>query len=304
MKPAAILLRTLFLSLTLGESSFAQSSNIPSARNPPKAPEDLIWERDIAYNDDDPRQVLNLIAQKKPSSRPRPAVVLIHGGGWSSNDHYRYSEMGFMLAEEGYVVITPTHRMIVDAPFPACLEDIKNAIRWLRANADKYNVDPDAIGAYGNSSGGTLALTAALTGDSGKFEGKGSHRNESSALQCVIASGVVGDMAHDDHSELAKKVYRNLCGGVHGASEREVEKTLKEASPITYVDRNAPPIILVHGERDNVVHIASTDEFVQAMKTAHADIDYLRYDDGGHSVMTQKSTETTPAMLKFLRKHL
>jgi acetyl esterase/lipase len=101
-----------------------------SKQNVPEAPADLLFEKDLAYRTGHSRWQLNVIAPKEKSPNKRPAIVMIHGGGWNSNDHYRFSSLGFHLAREGYVVFAPTHRMIKDAPFPACLEDIKNVVRW------------------------------------------------------------------------------------------------------------------------------------------------------------------------------
>ena len=185
------------------------------------------------------------------------------------------------------------------------LEDLKNSVRWLRANAAKYNVDPEKIGAYGNSAGGTIALTAALTNGMKEFEGDGSHLDQSSDLQAVVGSGTVGDMLHESHSNRAKFAYLNLARGTdRDLSESKAERVLKTASPVSYVKRDVPPILLVHGVDDEVVVVDSTDEFVEAMKKAGAPIDYLRYEGAGHSVMGQKSPETNPAMMKFFRKHL
>jgi acetyl esterase/lipase len=302
---ASLALYLLLLSITPTAPALEGLGAKWSSSNIPEAPDDVIFEQDIPYRDGDKRWLLNVVSPKKESSSPRPAIVVVHGGGWAGNDHYRFSSLAFFLAQNGYVVITPTHRMIIDGPFPACLEDIKNAVRWLRAHADTYNVDPDHIGAYGNSSGGQLALMTALTSNEKSFEGDGTHRNESSAIQAVVCTGTVGDMLHDDHSELAKRVYLNLCGAREGkASEREIQSVMKEASPVTYVDADAPPVMMIHGARDTTVHIASTDLFIDQMKHAGADITYLRYDDGGHGVLIQKQQEVLPAMLKFYKKHL
>jgi acetyl esterase/lipase len=213
--------------------------------------------------------------------------------------------MGVRLAGEGYVVVLPTYRLMQDAPFPACLEDLKCAIRWTRAHAEKYHIDPDRIGAYGNSAGGTQVLTAALTNGLEKFEGGGPYRDFSSDLQAVVGSGCVGDMLHPAHSKRAAAAYRGLATGKdRSVSESAANRVLREASPASYIRADAPPLLLVHGVDDAVVIIDSTDEFVKAMKDAGADIAYLRCEGAGHGVMGQNARETTPAMLSFFEKHL
>ena len=232
-------------------------------------------------------------------------MVLVHGGGWSFGDHYRFTNMGFKFAREGYVVVLPSYRLYQDAPFPACLEDVKNAVRWIRANADKYHIHPDRIGAYGNSAGGTLALTAALTQRENHFEGDGTHLDQSSALQAVVCFGAVGDMLHPSHGRRAKTAYLNLARGKNRKlPEERARSIMRQASPSTYVSADVPPLLLVHGPADDVVVIDSTDKFVEDMKSAGAPIEYLRFKDGHHGVMGQKGRTTTPAMYSFFKKHL
>lgn len=280
-------------------------AELPSRTNMPEVPADVIFEKDITYRTGHERWVLNVIQPRKQSDDSRPALVLVHGGGWTGGDHYRFARLGFTLAQQGYVVMLPTYRMIKDGPFPACLHDVKNSIRWLRANAKRYNVDPDRIGAYGNSAGGTLALTVALTGQIAELEGDGPYREFSSELQAVVCSGAVGDMQHDNHSRRAETVYRNLAGAlVKGTTQTEIESVMRKASPSTYITKDAPPVLLIHGAKDTVVFIDSTDDFYERMKTGGAEIEYLRFADGTHGVMGQKGRITTPAMNGFFKKHL
>ena len=297
----AVLLIALAFGLPLS-APHAQASDNPKL---PPTPDDLLFETEIPYRDGHPRWVLNVIQPKKQSRITRSAILLVHGGGWATGNQYKFTKMGFMLAQEGYVVVLPTYRLYRDAPFPACLEDLKNAVRWVRANAKKYNINPARIGAYGNSAGGTQALTAALTNGNGDFEGDGPYQDFSSDLQAVVCSGAVGDTRHKTHGKRAVFAYRNLAtGGDRKVSDAEVETVLRQASSSSYINKDAPPLLLVHGVKDDVVMIDSTDHFVKAMKAAGAAVTYLRYHDGTHSVMGQKQKETTPAMLEFFKKHL
>ncbi len=274
-------------------------------RKVPAPPEGLVLERDIKYRDGHDRWVLNVIRPKVATKKPVPAILLIHGGGWSNGDQHRFTSLGYRLAAEGYVIVLPTYRMLQDDPFPACLHDVKTAIRWVRAHAKKYNIDADHIGAYGNSAGGTLALTAAVTNGNKDLEGDGPFKEFSSDVQAVVCSGAVGNMLHEKHSRRAAWVYRNLAGALDRTRPaKEIEATMRAASPSTYVRKDAAPILLIHGAKDEVVFIQSTDEFHKSMKVAGADIEYLRYEDAGHAVMGQKGRETMPAMSKFFERHL
>ena len=298
-------LSSLMLIIVAVAETSSAAAQPPSGANIPKPPADVIFETDIAYRGGHERWVLNVIRPRNESAEPRAAIVVVHGGGWTGGTHYGFSRKGFTLAQQGYVVILPTYRMIKDGPFPACLHDVKNSVRWLRANAEKYNVDPERIGAYGNSAGGTLALTVALTANESDLEGDGTHLDFSSELQAVVCSGAVGDMLHDHHSRRAAAVYRNLAGAlVRGRTQAEIESVMRRASPSSYISKDAPPVLLVHGAKDTVVFIDSTDDFHERMKSAGAQIEYLRFEDGTHGVMNQKSQTTTPAMLRFFETHL
>jgi len=115
----------------------------------------------------------------------------------------------------------------------------------------------------------------------------------------------VGNMRHPNHSKRAAFVYRNLAKGRNrNLSDAATDKVMRQASPSSYIRKNVPPIVLVHGAMDTVVFIDSTDEFVKAMKTAGADITYLRFDDGTHGVMGQKRSKTYRAMFKLFEHHL
>ncbi len=284
-----------------GSSTHAQTLEPKS----PATPRGILFEKDIQYRKGHERWVLNVIRSSEISAEPQAAIVLVHGGGWSGGDQYRFSNMGFELAKKGYVVILPTYRMIQDGPFPACLNDVKNAIRWARAHAKEYNIDPSRIGAYGNSAGGTLVLTAALTTKESGIPEEGSFLQYSSSLQSVVCSGAVGNMLHPNHSQRAKAVYRNLAGARNrDLSLEQIETVMQTASPSSYVRKEVPPILLVHGGKDDVVFIDSTDEFFKSMKSAGANIQYLRFQDAGHAVMGQMKRKTTPAMHLFFQKHL
>lgn len=284
---------------------FVKRNQSEQVRKVPAPPEGLVLERDIKYREGHDRWVLNVIRPSVATEKPVPAILLVHGGGWSNGDQYNFTGMGYRLAAEGYVIVLPTYRMLQDAPFPACLHDLKTAIRWVRANADQYSIDAGHIGAYGNSAGGTLALTAAVTNGNKELEGDGPFKEFSSDVQAVVCSGAVGNMLHKEHSRRAAWVYRNLAGALDPTRRAEmIEATMRAASPSTYIRKDAAPILLVHGVKDEIVFIQSTDEFHTSMNAAGADIEYLRYEDAGHGVMGQKGRETMPAMSKFFQRHL
>ncbi|MEO1834918.1 MAG: alpha/beta hydrolase fold domain-containing protein [Akkermansiaceae bacterium] len=120
------------------------------------APKDVTIVPDLSYRKGESKAwKLDLVMPKAKSEKARPAIVFVHGGGWRNGDKRTgtFLRGAIEYAQKGYVCITVNYRLVDEAPFPACVNDVKNAVRWLRANAKKYNLDPKRIGAYGNSAG-------------------------------------------------------------------------------------------------------------------------------------------------------
>jgi acetyl esterase/lipase len=141
---------------------------------------------DIAYREGASKAWrLDLAMPKEPADEPRPAIVFVHGGGWRSGDKRKGNFLGPTLAfaAKGYVCITVNYRLLGDAPMPACIEDVKCAVRWLRAHAEEYNVNPERIGAYGNSAGAHLVAMLGVCPPSAGLEGDGPWQEYSSMVQ-------------------------------------------------------------------------------------------------------------------------
>jgi acetyl esterase/lipase len=127
--------------------------------------------RDLEFGTGGGRSLaLDLYRSKEPGAKPRPAVVLVHGGGWCRGDKGQVFG-AVALVNRGFVVVSAEYRLAHEAPFPAPVEDIKCAVRWLRAQAKEYRVDPDRIGVWGSSAGGQIALMVAYAGADAEFEG-------------------------------------------------------------------------------------------------------------------------------------
>src|SRR5437870_625495 len=148
-------------------------------------PTDISVLHDIRYREGPSKQWrLDLAMKKDRASKPRPVVVIIHGGGWLEGDKSSFASRKYGVpgnivdfAALGFVAVTINYRLSGEAPFPAALEDCKCAVRWLRAHAKDYNLDPDHIGAYGNSAGGHLAMLLGMIGKEAGFEGDGPNQN-------------------------------------------------------------------------------------------------------------------------------
>jgi acetyl esterase/lipase len=264
-----------------------------------RAPEGVVIEPDIAYRDGDSNAWrLDLVRPENAGDSPRPGLVFVHGGGWRSGDKRAGTFLNGALeyAQLGYVCITVNYRLIDEAPFPACIEDVKNAVRWFRAHADQYSVDPERIGGYGNSAGAHLVCMLGLAGPDAGLEGDGPYQEQSSLLQAVCASAT--PTCFLIRPETLER--RGRSGQLFGGSSETLEERARQASPITYAAATAPPMLLFHGTADRTVDVAHSDRFTQALKEAGADdVTYLRIEDAGHGVFNQHGQTTKPAMREF-----
>jgi acetyl esterase/lipase len=227
-----------------------------------------------------PAWMLDLAMPRDRSGPPRAAVVVIHGGGWIEGDKSSFSTseadrpaniLGF--AKLGFVAATINYRLAGEAPFPAALDDCRCAIRWLRAHADEYHVDPQRIAAYGNSAGGHLALLLGTMPETPPAADE-PHPKPSSRVQAVVSDSGPIDLGWQyEHNELRTVVEKFMGGPPEGARKNAYER----ASPSQYAAEKIPPLLLIYGEVDGQVNVRTADEFVAALSRAgHKDVTYLR----------------------------
>ena len=217
-----------------------------------------------------------------------PLVVWVHGGAWLGGD--KRGGPFLRLANKGYVLASVNYRLSQEAIFPAQIHDCKAAIRFLRANADRYGVDPDRIGVWGSSAGGHLVALLGTTGDAKEIEGDvGDHDAVSSRVQAVVdwfgptdltlmgkQSGPESKMDHDAPTSPESK----LVGG----PIQERKELARTANPITYVTRDDPPFLIMHGDKDPLVPWRQSEILRDALKAAGVDVAYHLQPGAGHSL--------------------
>ena len=206
-----------------------------------------------------------------------PAVLYLHHGGWRSGDrsYGTYPWNGPVLAAHGFVVASASYRFSSVAPFPAQLHDAKAAVRWLRAHAAEYGIDPDRIGALGDSSGGQLAGLLGTTADRADLEGECGCAGWSSSVQAVVARCAPSDFGSLPQD--AAEVLDALFGGPPAATA-----VLRElASPLTHVSSQSAPFLIVHGTRDETVVFDQAVRMARKLE-AHGVPVTLRAIDGGY----------------------
>jgi acetyl esterase/lipase len=270
---------------------------------------EIAVERDVVYGKGGGVDLKLDLARPKDGAGPYPAVVCMHGGAWRLGDR-RFLSMNFRtmgnqsligaLAAHGYVVVTVGYRLVPAARFPAQIEDCKAAVRWLRANAAKYNIDPDHIAACGYSAGGHLACLLGVTDKGDGLEGTGGHPGQSSKVQAVIDLFGPTDLTTGDWTpEVEDGVLKPLLG----ASFKDKPDVYRRASPLTYVQkgRDLPPFLIMHGTEDRIVSINQSrklDERLQELGVRHR---FVEMKGEGHGWFGAKLAGTVEEAVAFLR---
>lgn len=245
---------------------------------------DLIIKSDLVYREGSSKSwVLDMALPANFKAKKRAALVIVHGGGWGagSKNVDVYQKMMTDYAKKGYVTVNVEYRLTGEAPFPACIEDVKCAVRWLRAHSKEFNVDQNRIGAYGHSAGAHLALMLAMVSDTARLEGDGGWSDYSSSVNVVAAGSPPTELG------------------------RVTPMSKKEWWPIGYIAGNHPPMLLIQGTADNIVRPKLTDDFVSKMKSAGANIEYLVVEGGSHGTAYNERLDITdPALEAFFLKYL
>ena len=278
-----------------------------------RAPEGVTVVPDVAYREGNDAWKLDLAMPSQRGDRPRPAIVFVHGGGWRSGDKRAGNFIGpaMEFAGKGYVCISVNYRLVNEnTSITACIEDVKCAVRWLRAHADKYNLDPERVGAYGNSAGAHLVAMLGLCPASAGLEGDGPWQEHSSMVQAVVCSATPTSFLIPMSNRARRRRDQQSDGPADAAprntSSTMSEKVRKQISPITYVGAQAPPFLLVHEASDPVVGVYHSENFVKALREAGAkDVTFKRYEDGsGHGAFGANIKQTGPAREAFFTRTL
>jgi len=261
------------LLLAFAAAAFAQTPNAP------KIPDTVLADRDVAYSNVGGKQTMDVIRPRDASTTPRPAVLLVHGGGFRAGTKEGYIPLAVKLAERGYVAATVTYRLSPGAQFPAPVEDVKAAVRFLRANAAKYNLDPEHIGALGGSAGGHLVLMLGVTGGVEEFEGSGPNKDQSSRVQCVVDEYGPSDFTQSYSKSVdAAEVLPMFLGG-----DLDHERLAHiRSSPLNWVTPNAAPTLAIHGTLDPYVAYEQSLWLVERMIAAGVPAEIETITGAGH----------------------
>jgi acetyl esterase/lipase len=259
--------------------------------------------KDVAFLGTDRTEKLDLYLPAKQEGKPRPAIVIVHGGGWHGGDKAakREQNIGTTLAASGYVCASVNYRLSKKSDslperlrqvWPGNLHDCKTAIRFLRKNAQKYHIDAKHIGAIGGSAGGHLVSMLAVTDASDKLDPAGPYSEYSCRIQAVVPMYGVHDVvehAMGKGNEL-NEVDRKLC---------------RNASPTTYTTSDDPPALILHGTKDALVPVKQSQILQSSLNRANVATQLLIIEGAPHSFHLQpKQKDLRSTVIKFFDQHL
>jgi acetyl esterase/lipase len=255
---------------------------------------------DVVYAKVGDRELhIDIAVPEDGAGKLHPAVVWIHGGGWKAGTHKM--NLARSLTDYGCVVASVEYRLSGEAIFPAQITDCKAAIRFLRAKSKDYGIDPDRIGVWGGSAGGHLVALLGTTAGMKELEGDYGNVGVSSKVQAVCDFYGPADLTVVPEIAVKKKKpgpVAELLGG----KPTEKPELAKLASPIYFVSRDAPPFLLVHGDKDPLVPIAQSEKFYEALKKAGVDATFIRVKDGGHGFSRSGIEPTWAEIMKSVRE--
>ena len=254
------------------------------AQQPPRVPDGVKAQRNIAYVENGhERQKLDLYLPEKANA-PMPLVIWIHGGGWAAGSKDNCPALRF--TERGYAVASIGYRLSGHAVFPAQIEDCKAAIRWLRAHAGEYHIDPKKFGAWGSSAGGHLVALVGTSGDVKQFD-VGANLDQSSRVQAVCDYFGPTDITQMDVHALASAPFKHDSAGspesklIGGAVQENKDKAAR-VNPITYVSSDDPPFLIVHGDKDPLVPHHQSELLFDSLKKSGVSAHFHTIHGAGH----------------------
>jgi acetyl esterase/lipase len=282
------------------------------AAEPAAEPAAIKVERDITYATVGGEK-LQLDIAVPPGDGPFPCVVMFHGGAWQLGSRSEFSSGSRdrdgkrrpswieLAAAKGYVAAAVSYRLAPKHKFPAMIEDARAAVRFLRANAKTYKIDPDKFAAAGFSAGAHLSLLCGMAGKDAGFD-VGDNLDCRGQVQCVIDFFGPSDLSLYAATPGIEDGY---IVPVFGKEVKTDAKVYKRASPMTYVSKTAPPILILHGTLDFVVPIKHSETLHKALTDAGATSELVTVSFGGHGGWSDREMlKATTATFKFLDTHL
>ena len=270
------------------------------AQPAPKIPDDVTLESGVAYAQADPQQVMDIVRPRNGSPQ-LPVILCIHGGGFRAGSRKGFVAQCVRLAQHGYVAATADYRLAPKAQFPAAVNDVKAAVRYLRANAARLGIDSARIGVMGGSAGGHLALFLGVTGGVAQFEGDGPNRDQSSRVNCVVSWYGPSDFtkSYGRSVDAAEVLPLFLGGDLNQARAMHIK-----ASPLYWVTPEAPPTLAIQGTKDRYVNYEQSVWIVERLLQAGVTAELETIEGADHGFKGADATRAEQRMIGFFDRIL
>jgi acetyl esterase/lipase len=285
---------SLFAVLLAAPQVSAQNRAAAAANDP-----SITLETDVVYTTVNGQDLHMDIARPAQGQGPIPAIICIHGGAWRGGNKMAYRQAILGFAKQGYVAVSVQYRLAPAHRFPAQVEDVKCAVRYLRSRAKELNINPDRIGAMGASAGGHLSLMLGTTDSSAGLEGTGGYSEHSSRVQAVVNYFGPTDLALP-YEPNVRPLLTNFIGG----TPEEKPQEHKQASPVTHLTRDDAPILTFHGTADMVVPYEQATVLDAACRKIGVSHELVTIENGGHGFQGEENLRTISLTSAFFDKHL
>lgn len=261
---------------------------------------------DISYPGAEKEQRMDVYLPATGGGIPRPAVLIIHGGGWAKGDKAdnREREFATFMIDQGYAAVSINYTLTgyegevwrsprMRGAWPQNIYDCKSALRWMKKNASALGIDPDRIAVIGGSAGGHLALLTGLSAESKELNAGGSSLDQNSSVRCIIDFYGIPD------------VRRWGGGSFIDESQQEHPEIWALASPVEHLTKDSPPILIVHGTADPTVNIGLSKEFVEILKEKGVSHQYVVVENAVHTFgLKPPQMDLRPVVRQFLKDNL
>ncbi|MFN4178891.1 MAG: alpha/beta hydrolase fold domain-containing protein [Armatimonadota bacterium] len=303
----AVLMRCIFPLLAVVVSLALFTISNFQTLDAQQIPTDVEVLRDVPFGKGGERTLtMHIIRPKEKPEKPMPVIVWIHGGAWLGGSKDSGIPQLIPFARRGYFGASISYRFSKEAKFPAQIEDCKCAVRFLRAKAKEFHIDPERIGVWGSSAGGHLAAMLGVTSDVKGLEGSGGWEGYSSRVSAVCDWFGPSDLISMVHEPSAIDRTSANCPEallIGGPVLENKEKAMK-ASPVTYVSAGDPPFLIMHGDKDNVVPLNQSVRLFEALKKAGVEVTFVKLKGAGHGGRGFSSPQVRQLITAFFDRHL
>lgn len=251
----------------------------------------------VVYTPEDwPKElVADIYVPQSEAGGPYPAVLVVHGGGWSGGSPGSMDANAKTLARAGFVAVNISYRLAPETQFPGQLHDLQQAMHWIHTHAREYKIDTARIGGLGYSAGAHLVSLLGVIQPSDEIDQP--YGGEQTRLAAVVAGGTPADLAAYEKSG---RLLRQFMGGTN----QEMPVRYAAASPIAHVSSHSPPFFLYHGQWDTLVPISQAENFAEVLHAAGVQAELYRLRFRGHLLTLVSDGSAVESGIEFLRRHL